>query len=102
MAEPKKDSQPEKTAANTAAEKLDADIIVLNSELWPPTDIRLVRVIAGRKVRPNVVLILVTEGGSSDSAFRIMRAIQGKYKRVTVVVPGRHAHVRGRTRTSNG
>ena len=77
-----------KEAANAASEALDADILLVNSEIWPPVDLQLVAEIAARNSRKKVVLILVTEGGSSDSAFRMMRALQDKYSHITAVVSG--------------
>jgi hypothetical protein len=77
-----------KEAANAAADALDADIYLFNYEVWPPVDFTLIRQVAKRRVRKNLILILVTEGGSSDSAFRIMRAFQGRYDRITAVVSG--------------
>ena len=75
-------------AANAAGEALGADILLVNSEIWPPVDFQFVRQVHKRKTRPNLVLIIVTEGGSSDSAFRMMRALQSRYTRITAIVSG--------------
>lgn len=75
-------------AANAAGEALSADILLVNSEIWPPVDFQLILQVHKRKTRANLVLILVTEGGSSDSAFRIMRALQSRYTRITAIVSG--------------
>jgi len=78
-----------KAAANKAGEQLNADLLIFNYELWPPVDFMLIREVANRRQkRRNVILFLTTEGGSPDAAFRIMRCLQSKYDRVTVVVSG--------------
>lgn len=83
------EADPLTVAANSAASALSSDILIVNWEIWAPADFHLMRLIASRKNQhKNLVLILVTEGGSSDSAFRMMRILQGKYSSITVVVPG--------------
>ena len=81
-------ANPLTVAADAVAEETDSDILVVNSEIWAPIDFHFMRLIAARKVRKKLFFILVTEGGSSDSAFRMMRCLQGKYSHVTVIVPG--------------
>jgi hypothetical protein len=76
-------------AANAVARKLDADILIFNFEVWPNADWRFIQTVAQRTPRRrNLVLVIVTEGGLADSAFRMMRAVQSTYERITVVVPG--------------
>lgn len=74
--------------ATALGEKFDADVLVLNFEILPPVDFALMGMVAGRKRRKNVILCLTTEGGSADSAFRMMRFLQSSYEKVVVVVPG--------------
>lgn len=75
-------------AANTLAQELDADFLVFNYEIVPPVDFVFISTVARRVRRKNVVLLLTTEGGNADSAFRMMRFLQARYERVTVVVAG--------------
>lgn len=75
-------------AANRVAEAHDADVLILNYEILPPIDLMFISRVAGRKARKNAFLFLTTEGGSADSAFRIMRFLQARYQRVSVVVCG--------------
>lgn len=78
-----------KEAANAVGDEMDADVLIYNFEILPPHDIRLMATIAKREQRrKNVVLVLVTEGGLADSAFRMMRFLQSSYDRVLVAVPG--------------
>jgi hypothetical protein len=82
------DSPKNNEEINALAAKLDADFLAFNFEILPPVDFAFMAFVAGRKRRTNVVLILTTEGGSADSAFRMMRFLQSRYKHITVIVPG--------------
>ncbi|PPC79557.1 MAG: hypothetical protein CTY40_10820 [Hyphomicrobium sp.] len=74
--------------SNKLANTLDADLIVLNYELLPPIDLLFIEMSAKRPPRRNVYLFLTTEGGSADSAYRMMRYLQARYTAVHVVVCG--------------
>lgn len=86
MAEADKDAL--KAAVNVLANKHDADVLILNYEILPPVDFMFMGAVAGRARRKNVVLILTTEGGSADSAFRMMRFLQAAYERIFIIVGG--------------
>lgn len=76
-------------AANELADAMDADILIYNYEVMSPHDFYFLGHLTGRKNRrKNVILFLVTEGGSADSGYRMMRALQSAYARVSVVVAG--------------
>lgn len=75
-------------AANALSNALDADVFVFNFEVSASIDFRFRVKMAEREPRTNLVMFITTEGGSADSAFRIMRLVQERYKRITVVVPG--------------
>ena len=77
-----------KDEANRLAAKLDADLLILNYEVLPPIDFVFIEMVAKRTPRTDVVLFLTTEGGSADSAFRMMRSLQARYTNVSVVVCG--------------
>ncbi|OBQ59113.1 SDH family Clp fold serine proteinase [Mesorhizobium loti] len=77
-----------KASANALAEHLDTDILILNAEIYPPGDFVFIRTVGSRNRRSKVLLFLTTEGGSADSAFRMMRFLQARYQRVTVAVGG--------------
>lgn len=79
----------EESCANSVADALNSDILILNWEILPPIDWLLIQKLGERKnKRPNLILMLVTEGGSADSAFRMMRLLQQSYEKITVVVSG--------------
>jgi hypothetical protein len=66
----------------------DTDILMFNAPIERPRDRRLIKSLEGRPCRPNLLMILVTNGGDPDAAYRIARALQGHYKKITVCVSG--------------
>ena len=69
--------------------KIDADIYIFNSEIVSKRDLELIEVVAANKSRPCALLVLVTNGGDPDCAYRMCRYFQEKYEHLTVLVPGR-------------
>lgn len=76
-------------AAKAAAKLIDADVYLFNSELYGMRDFEMINVIAEGKSRPSALLILITNGGDPDGAYRICRYLQENYTSLTVLVPGR-------------
>ena len=72
--------------AERLAVEVDADVILYNGKIEWRYDPALVS-ICDSKLRPNVVLVLVTFGGDADSAYRIARFLRATYKKVTVFTP---------------
>ena len=70
------------------SESFDADVIFYNGPLLPPYDYRFIRACAGRVRRDNVILVLVTDGGSADTAFRIAAWLQENYDNFILYVSG--------------
>jgi hypothetical protein len=67
-------------AANELAQKLDADIFVFNAPMERGNDRKVITDVASRKRRrANVMLVLVTDGGDPDVAYRISRCLQFSY-----------------------
>ena len=77
-----------RVAAAKVAEEFDADILFINSSMDGGIDTAIIRMVCARKRHKNLFLILVTEGGSADCAFRIARCLQEVYECFTVVIPG--------------
>ena len=77
-----------KELANAVADKLEADIIFYNGGILRHYDTQLIRRCRNRRKRKNVVLILVTTGGSADPAYRIARFLQVEYTRFYLLVSG--------------
>jgi len=53
-----------------------------------PLDFNVIDLCASRIRRANVMLVLVTEGGAADPAYRIARCLQDYYKRFSLFVGG--------------
>jgi membrane-bound ClpP family serine protease len=66
----------------------DTDILLFNGPIERPRDRRLIKLLTKRSCRPNLLMILVTNGGDPDAAYRIARSIQDHYKKFTVCIPG--------------
>ena len=67
---------------------LDTDIILYNGIIARPFDVVFIKKCIKRQRRSNAVLILVTEGGDPDAAYRIGRCIQENYEKFTLFVTG--------------
>jgi hypothetical protein len=81
-------SDPIATAAERVAAELDADVLFCNSDIDRPLDFDVINLCCGRQRRQNVMLILVTNGGDPDAAFRIARCLQSKYERFYFYITG--------------
>lgn len=66
----------------------DTDILMFNAPIERPRDRRIIKLLSTRQCRPNLLMILVTNGGDPDAAYRISRCIQNHYKKFTVLVSG--------------
>ena len=66
----------------------DTDILMFNAPIERPRDRRIIKLLSARKCRPNLLMILVTNGGDPDAAYRISRCIQNHYDKFTVCVSG--------------
>lgn len=73
--------------AQTAA--IGADVFIFNGEILGARDLQLIEQVSTAKSRPRALLVLVTNGGDPDGAYRICRYFQEKYEQLTVLVPGR-------------
>lgn len=75
-------------AADAVAEAADSDVLLLNGPMTRPLDFRIIDLCASRTRRANVFLMLVTEGGDADPAYRIARCLQEHYERFSLFVSG--------------
>jgi hypothetical protein len=76
------------SVAEKLATELDADIFVFNSQFFRPVDRTIIEQVCKRRRRPNIVAIIVSEGGDADVAYRIARLFQDKYTRFTAIISG--------------
>ena len=65
--------------ADALAKNLDADILLFNAPLQRGVDRKIISLCASRKKRRNVLLIIVSEGGDADVAYRVSRCLQSTY-----------------------
>ena len=77
-----------KASCSAIAKKQSSDVIIFNGPTRRPVADELLDKVAKRKRRDNVLLVLVTQGGSAESAYRIARCLQEAYKHFTVLIPG--------------
>ena len=77
----------EQAIAAVSAE-LDADVIHYNGPISRPYDTMLIQECMKRRRRKNVLLMLITEGGDADAAYRIARCLQTQYEHFSLFVSG--------------
>lgn len=75
--------------AKTVAAKIDADVFLYNGSISSGTDLKFIEVVFEAKSRDKALLVLTTNGGDPDAAFRIARYFQDKYSFFTVLIAGR-------------
>ena len=66
-------------AADAVAEATDSDVLLLDGPMKYPLDFEIIDLCASMTRRANVFLVLVTEGGKADPAYRIARRLQEHY-----------------------
>lgn len=66
----------------------DTDILMFNAPIERPRDRRFIKMLSNRACRPNLFMILVTNGGDPDAAYRIARSIQDHYQKFILCVSG--------------
>jgi len=76
-------------ACKAVAKELASDVFLFNGELAHPRDFEMVNVVAANKSRDSALLVLTTNGGDPDCAYRIARYFQENYNSLTVLVAGR-------------
>ena len=77
----------QETADEIAVEG-NCDIILLNGPIGRPLDIQFINLCNSRRRRPNVLFVLVTEGGDADPSYRIARCLQENYDNFAFFVSG--------------
>ncbi|MGA8762676.1 MAG: hypothetical protein WB562_07415, partial [Candidatus Sulfotelmatobacter sp.] len=77
-----------KAAAASVCQAGDADVLLFNARVSRGNQERLSEVLGSREIRrPNVLLILSTEGGDPHAAYKISRLLQQRYIRFTCFIP---------------
>lgn len=78
------------SAADDVATRLNADVLLYNGDFYAEngSDETLIDMCMHRSRRDNVLLVLVTNGGDANIAYRVARCLQRSYKDFYVLVPG--------------
>ena len=71
------------------ADALPQDVYVYNGPMRNGKDLECIETIFAKKSRDECLLILTTDGGDADAAYKIARYLQEKYKKVSVLISGR-------------
>lgn len=66
--------------ADKIARKLDADILLFSGAIYAEADDILIPLVAQKKRRKNIVLMLTSYGGQADAAYKIARCLREEYK----------------------
>jgi hypothetical protein len=74
--------------ADRLAAATNTDVLLFNSPLQRDLDDQIITQCRKRRRRENVMVIVVTEGGDADPAFRIGRCLQLNYATVSVFISG--------------
>lgn len=74
--------------ADALADVLDSDVLLLNSPIYFTINYDICRLCKNRNRRPNLLLILVTNGGDADAAYRLAVLLQNQYEKVWCLVTG--------------
>ncbi len=74
--------------AKLFADEAQTDLLVYNGDILRDHDARFIATCRGRERNENVLLVLVTEGGDPDAAYRISRCLQESYKTFSCLVSG--------------
>jgi len=79
---------PEKNEIAAAVAELDTDFYLYNGPITRSSVLHVVEEVSRSIQRPSATLLLVTNGGDPDAAFKIARYFQHKYEHFTVLVAG--------------
>ena len=74
--------------AETLAQSLNSDVLLLNSSIYPTINYYVGGMCKNRNRRPNLLLILVTNGGDADAAYRLAVLLQNQYDKIWCFVTG--------------
>ena len=79
---------PQQEAADAVANELDADVLYYCGDISQTDWVTFAKSCGARRRRKNVLLILLSPGGDPDASYKIGRALQTRYAKVSTYVPG--------------
>ncbi|NJM53349.1 MAG: SppA protein [Blastocatellia bacterium] len=77
-----------KEIANELATENGGDVILINASMDRGNETKFIEKCANLCRRENAIVIIVTNGGDADVAYRIARCLQQHYKRITAIISG--------------
>lgn len=84
--------EPARRTAQVIAEEIakadGVDVAIYNGPISRFFDEDMIANMTRRRRRPNLLMIVVTEGGDADAGFRMSRCLQGKYEKFSLFVSG--------------
>lgn len=88
MADDKKIEEKWRILSRKLADREDADVILYSGEIKTDLADQLIAIARDKVHRKNVVLVLTTNGGLADAAYRIARCLQQQYTKVILYIYG--------------
>jgi hypothetical protein len=85
---PKRPQRTPTEVANAIAQSGDTDVALYNGPIGRFLDEEVISQSLKRRRRPNLLMMLVTEGGNPDCAYRMARCLQSKYQKFSLFVSG--------------
>jgi hypothetical protein len=85
---PNMDAKQIIAAAQAIRDRDNCDVFLYNGDIARWQDRNVIRLCRGRERKRNVLLVLVTDGGDPDAAYRISRCFQDHYETFTCFVTG--------------
>lgn len=66
----------------------DNELLIYNGAIYRPKDQEIIELCENKDRKENITVLLVTEGGDPDAAYRISRCLQDRYEQFTCIVSG--------------
>jgi hypothetical protein len=77
-----------KAIANDIAGATESDVILINTGMDRGVESKVIGTCCRARTRTNALVIIVTNGGDADVAYRIARCLQDRYDRITGLISG--------------
>ncbi len=83
------DHETFRTDVECSSAELNADLILLNTPMMSGVEADLRECLHSRKaLKPSAVVIVVTEGGQADVAYKAAKVLQANYEKISICIPG--------------
>lgn len=75
--------------ASGHAEALPQDVFFYNGSMQTGRDLDCIQIVQSNRQRDECLLLLTTDGGDPDAAYKISRCLQDRYKKFSALISGR-------------